>query len=121
MCCAPARWFAKTMLRLLGGRGLMRVIKSHGPDVIVSTSPGVTAVLGELRRRGRLKVPCYSSITDLAGLHFWTHPGVAMPFITHPESAEEVEANAGPGSGRGAKPPTSPSVLAARSMAGGDR
>ncbi len=112
----PVRWFAKTMLRLLGGRGLMRVIRSHNPDLIVSTYPGVTAVLGELRRRGRLKVPCYSSITDLAGLHFWAHPGIDLHFITHPESAEEVEQIAGPGSVRWAKPPTSPSFLAARSM-----
>jgi hypothetical protein len=77
----------------------------------------VTAVLGELRRRGRLKIPCYSSITDLAGLHFWAHPGIDLHFITHPESAEEVEAIAGPGSVRWAKPPTSSSFLAARSMA----
>jgi UDP-glucose 4-epimerase len=117
MYTPPVRWFAKTMLRLLGGRGLMRVIRSHDPDLIVSTYPGVTAVLGELRRRGRLKVPCYSSITDLAGLYFWAHPGIDLHFITHPESAEEVEKIAGPGSVRWAKPPTSPSFLAARSMA----
>ena len=33
-----------------------------------------------------------------------------MHFITHPESAEEVEQIAGPGSVRWAKPPTSPRV-----------
>ena len=111
----PTRWLAKTLLRLLGSRGLMRLIRAHDPDLIVSTYPGVTAVLGELRRRGRLDVPCYSSITDLAGLHFWAHPGIDLHFITHPESAEEVELIAGPGSVRWAKPPTSPSFLAARS------
>ena len=93
----------------------MRLIKAHDPDVIVSTYPGVTAVLGELRRKGRLDVPCYSSITDLAGLQFWAHPGIDLHFITHPESAEEVERIAGPGSVRWAKPPTSPAFLAARS------
>jgi hypothetical protein len=75
----------------------------------------VTAVLGELRRNGKLNVPCYSSITDLAGLQFWAHPGIDMHFITHPESAEEVEQIAGPGSVRWAKPPTAPAFLAARS------
>jgi len=114
---APTRWLAKTLLRLLGSRGLMRLIRAHDPDLIVSTYPGVTAVLGELRRSGRLDVPCYSSITDLAGLHFWAHPGIDLHFITHPESAEEVEQIAGPGSVRWAKPPTSPSFLAARSRA----
>ena len=115
MYFAPTRWLAKTLLRMLGGRGLMRLIRAHNPDVIVSTYPGVTAVLGELRRRGRLNVSCYSSITDLAGLHFWAHRGIDLHFITHPESAEEVEQIAGPGSVRWAKPPTSPSFLAARS------
>jgi UDP-N-acetylglucosamine:LPS N-acetylglucosamine transferase len=115
MYVAPTRWLSRTMLRLLGSRGLMRLIRAHNPDVIVSTYPGVTAVLGELRLRRRLHVPCYSSITDLAGLHFWAHPGIDLHFITHPESAEEVEQIAGPGSVRWAKPPTAPSFLAARS------
>jgi UDP-N-acetylglucosamine:LPS N-acetylglucosamine transferase len=111
----PTRWLSRKLLTLFGSRGLMRLIRAHNPDVIVSTYPGVTAVLGELRHKGRLKVPCYSSITDLAGLQFWAHPGIDMHFITHPESAEEVEQIAGPGSVRWAKPPTSPAFLAARS------
>ena len=102
----------------LGRRGLMRLIRAHNPDQIVSTYPGVTAVLGELRRKGRLNVPCYSSITDLAGLRFWAHPGIDLHFVTHPESIEEVEKIAGPGSVRWAKPPTSPAFLAARSLPG---
>jgi UDP-glucose 4-epimerase len=117
MYFAPTRWLAKRLLTVLGGRGLMRLIRAHDPDLIVSTYPGVTAVLGELRRKGRLDVPCYSSITDLAGLRFWAHPGIDLHFITHPESTEEVERIAGPGSVRWAKPPTSPAFLAARSRA----
>jgi hypothetical protein len=74
-------------------------------------------VLGDLRRKRKLDVPCYSSITDLAGLHFWAHPGIDMHFVTHPESIEEVEKIAGPGSVQWAKPPTSPAFLAARSRA----
>ncbi len=111
----PTRWLARMLLTFFGRRGLMRLIRAHDPDVIVSTYPGVTAVLGELRRRRKLNVPCYSSITDLAGLQFWAHPGIDMHFITHPESAEEVEKIAGPGSVRWAKPPTAPAFLAARS------
>ena len=112
---APTRWLARRLLTAFGRRGLMRLIRAHDPDQIVSTYPGVTAVLGELRRSGRLDVPCYSSITDLAGLHFWAHPGIDLHFVTHPESTEEVEQIAGPGSVRWAKPPTSPAFLAARS------
>ncbi|MBV9820246.1 MAG: NAD-dependent epimerase/dehydratase family protein [Solirubrobacterales bacterium] len=114
---APTRWLARKLLVFFGRRGLTRLIKAHDPDLIVSTYPGVTALLGEMRRRGRLSVPCYSSITDLAGLQFWAHPGIDRHFITHPESTAEVEAIAGPGSVRWAKPPTSPAFLAARSRA----
>jgi UDP-glucose 4-epimerase len=117
MYFAPTRWLSRQLLTFFGRRGLMRLIRAHDPDQIVSTYPGVTAVLGELRRNGKLKVPCYSSITDLAGLQFWAHPGIDLHFITHPESAEEVEQIAGPGSVRWAKPPTSPAFLAARSRA----
>ncbi len=115
MYFGPTRWLSRKLLTFFGRRGLMRLIRAHDPDVIVSTYPGVTAVLGELRHKGRLKVPCYSSITDLAGLQFWAHPGIDLHFITHPESAEEVESIAGPGSVRWAKPPTAPAFLAARS------
>ncbi|MHB8657784.1 MAG: NAD-dependent epimerase/dehydratase family protein [Solirubrobacteraceae bacterium] len=117
MYFAPTRWLSRQLLSFFGRRGLMRLIRAHDPDLIVSTYPGVTAVLGELRRKGRLDIPCYSSITDLAGLQFWAHPGIDLHFVTHPESIEEVEKIAGPGSVRWAKPPTSPAFLAARSRA----
>jgi UDP-glucose 4-epimerase len=117
MSFPPTRWLSQRLLYMFGRRGLTRLIKAYNPDIVVSTYPGVTAVLGDLRRRGRLRVPCYSSITDLAGLRFWAHPGIDLHFITHPESAEEVESIAGPGSARWAKPPTSAAFLAARSRA----
>jgi UDP-N-acetylglucosamine:LPS N-acetylglucosamine transferase len=113
----PVRWLARRLLTAFGRRGLMRLIRAHDPDLIVSTYPGVTAVLGELRRKGRLRVPCYSSITDLAGLRFWAHPGIDLHFVTHPESIEEVERIAGPGSVHWSKPPSAPAFLAARSRA----
>jgi processive 1,2-diacylglycerol beta-glucosyltransferase len=115
MHVGPTRWLSRRLLTVFGRRGLMRLIRAHDPDVIVSTYPGVTAVLGELRRKRRLDVPCYSSITDLAGLQFWAHPGIDLHFITHPESTEEVEKIAGPGTVRWAKPPTAPAFLATRS------
>jgi UDP-glucose 4-epimerase len=112
---APTRWIAHRLLSALGRRGLMRLIRAHDPDLIVSTYPGTTQLLGEMRRNGQLKMPVYSSITDLAGLRYWAHPGVDLHFITHPESQEEVERIAGPGSVRWAKPPTSPAFMSPRS------
>jgi len=111
---APTRLLTSRLLYVFGHRGLMRLIKAHNPDLIVSTYPGTTQLLGDLRRNGSLDVPCYSSITDLAGLRFWAHPGIDLHFITHPESQEEVERIAGPGSVRWAKPPTNPAFLRPR-------
>ena len=71
-------------------RGLLRLIAARSPDVIVSTYPGVTEVLGHLRARGRVAVPVVSAITDLAGLHYWAHRGVDLHLITEPESEAEV-------------------------------
>ncbi len=103
---APTRWLTLRLGCLIGSRGLRRTIREHDPDVVVSTYPGTTAVLGELRLRGRLDTPVVSAITDLAGLRFWAHPGVDLHTVTHRESIEEVERIAGPGSARWARPPT---------------
>ena len=106
---APGRWLAAKLLALFGGRRLRRLVRAHNPDLVISTYPGATHVLGELRRKGRLDVPCYSSITDLAGLRYWAHRGIDLHFVTHPESVEEVERIAGPGSVRWTLPPVSSS------------
>ncbi|MGC9221409.1 MAG: MGDG synthase family glycosyltransferase [Solirubrobacteraceae bacterium] len=113
----PTRWLARRLLAAFSRKGLSRLIRAHDPDLIVSTYPGTTQVLGELRRNGALHVPVYASITDLAGLRYWAHPGVDLHLITHPESREEVERIAGPGSVRWVKPPTSPAFFEPRDRA----
>jgi UDP-glucose 4-epimerase len=110
----PTRWLAHQLSYLLGARGLLRLIAQHEPDVIVSTYPGVTAVLGMLRENRRLPIPVHSAITDLAGLRYWVHPGVDLHYVTHPESIEEVEKLAGPGSVEWMRPPISPDFLMPR-------
>ena len=92
---APTRRLAGRMLTIVGGPGLMALIERTRPDVIVSTYPGTTEVLGRLRAAGRLQVPCVAAITDLAALRFWAHPGIDLHLITHEEAAAEVRAIAG--------------------------
>ncbi len=111
---APTRWLAHQLSYGLGANGLMKLIERHDPDVVVSTYPGVTAVLGMLRENRRLLVPVQSAITDLAGLRYWAHPGVDLHFVTHPESIEEVEKLAGPGSVEWTRPPISSDFLTPR-------
>ena len=107
----PTRWLLRKLLTAIGARPLTRIVRAHNPDLIVSTYPGVTAVLGELRLRGKLTIPVVASITDLAGLHFWAHKGIDLHTVTHRESTETVERIAGPGSVRWALPPTNPAFL----------
>jgi len=107
----PTRWIGQKLLTRLGARPLMRIVNAHNPDLIISTYPGVTVVLGEMRLKGKLKVPTIASITDLAGLHHWAHRGIDLHTVTHRESTETVERIAGEGSVRWAMPPTSPVFL----------
>jgi UDP-glucose 4-epimerase len=111
---APIRWLFHHLGYLVGGRGLLRLIEDRDPDAIVSTYPGVTAVLGMLRENRRLEIPVQSAITDLAGLRYWAHPGVDLHYVTHPESIEEVEKLVGPGTVEWARPPISREFLMPR-------
>ena len=86
----PARWLAGTLMYLVGGRGMLRAIRQFRPDIVVSTYPGTTDVIGRFRLDGFLHVPACSAITDLAALRYWAHEGVDLHLITHPESTDEV-------------------------------
>jgi processive 1,2-diacylglycerol beta-glucosyltransferase len=91
----PTRRLGAWALERVGRRGLLRLIARERPDVIVSTYPGTTDVLGRMRRAGRVSIPCVAAITDLAALRFWAHPGIDRHLIIHEESRAEVEAIAG--------------------------
>jgi UDP-N-acetylglucosamine:LPS N-acetylglucosamine transferase len=92
----PTRWLGRRLADLLGRKGLLRTIAELRPDVVVSTYPGATDVLGGTRRRGELAVPLIAVITDLSALQYWAHPGCDAHLVIHPESAEEVRKIAGP-------------------------
>jgi UDP-glucose 4-epimerase len=111
---APTRWLFHHLGYLFSGRGLLQAVERSDPDVVISTYPGVTAVLGMLRENRRLAVPVQSAITDLAGLRYWAHPGVDLHYVTHPESIEEVERLVGPGTVEWARPPISRDFLMPR-------
>src|SRR3954465_2305422 len=94
---APPSALAQFFSVTLGGRGLLRLVREYRPDVVVSTYPGCTLTLAPLRRRGYMRVPLVSAITDLSQLRYWAWPGVGLHLITHPESAAEVREIAGQG------------------------
>jgi UDP-N-acetylglucosamine:LPS N-acetylglucosamine transferase len=111
----PARALGRSGLRFLASRSLLRLIRSHEPDVVVSTYPGVTAVLGGLRRRGLLRVPTCATITDLAGLAFWADAGIDLHLVMYEECVQPVERLAGEGSVRRVRPLVAPPFLVPRS------
>ena len=93
--CDPTRRATQTMLTRQSTPALLRLVASVRPDVIVSTYPNVTEVLGRLRLSRRLSVPVCAVITDLAALDYWASPGVDVHLVTHPESIPEVRRIAG--------------------------
>ena len=95
---APVRWISRELLYLVGSRPLTRCIEEHDPDVVVSTYPVVTVVLGRLRRLGVVNVPAIATITDLTGLFFWAQPGIDVHLLCYAESLPAVERIAGRGS-----------------------
>jgi processive 1,2-diacylglycerol beta-glucosyltransferase len=86
----PTRWFAAKLTQWLAARPIRRAVLERDPDVVISTYPGATEVLGALRGQGEIDAPVVSAITDLAALRYWAHPSVDLHLITHPESEEEV-------------------------------
>src|SRR6266498_3481443 len=51
------RGLGRAGLAFFGARSLLRFVNGWRPDIVVSTYPAATSVLGSLRRRGRLTVP----------------------------------------------------------------
>jgi len=89
------RAMTRTVMRL-ARRRIISVVERERPDVIVSTWPGGTEILGRLRLTGELTVPVVSAITDLASLWWWAQEGVDVHLVTHVESSAEIHEIAGP-------------------------
>jgi len=104
----PLRGLGRAGLALFGARPLLRLIERYRPDIVVSTYPAATSVLGYLRRRGRVAVPTCATVTDFAGLEFWAHPGIDLHLVMHESCVAPVERAAGVGSARPVRPLVAP-------------
>ena len=109
------RGLGRAGLAFFGARSLLRFVNGCRPDIVVSTFPAATSVLGCLRRRGRLRAPTCATATDLAGLEFWAHPGIDLHLVMHESCLAPVERVAGPGSARRVRPLVAPTFFEARS------
>jgi UDP-N-acetylglucosamine:LPS N-acetylglucosamine transferase len=95
---AFSRRTGEALLRLLARRRMLRLIARAAPDVVVSTHPALTCVLGGLRRRRRLAVPLVAPVTDLADYAVWSHRGADAHLVMHPHAIAPIERIAGRGS-----------------------
>jgi len=98
------RLLARAGLSLAGSRGLLRLVRRHPADVIVSTWPVATMILGCLRLRGKVRVPVCATITDFAGLELWADKGVDLHLVMDERLVAGVERVAGRGSARPVSP-----------------
>ncbi len=93
---APSRDVAAAVVdKLVRGRFAAH-LAAHPADIVVSTYPLWSELLGRMRLDGALAGPAVSAITDLAALRHWAHPGIDLHLLTHPASEPEVRAIAGP-------------------------
>jgi processive 1,2-diacylglycerol beta-glucosyltransferase len=113
---SPARAIGARVLSAAGERRLRRLVRHELPDVVVSTHPALTCVLGRMRLRRRLAVPVCATITDLADYSFWSHRGADLHLVVHEHALAGVERVAGAGSATVVRP-----LVAARFLASGDR
>ena len=104
-------------MSLAGSRGLLRLVRRHPADVIVSTWPVATTILGCLRLRGKVRVPVCATITDFAGLELWADKGVDLHLVMHESLVAGVERIAGRGSARPVSPLVASQFLTPRSAA----
>ncbi|MGI9032774.1 MAG: MGDG synthase family glycosyltransferase [Acidimicrobiales bacterium] len=81
--CRPLAAFVS----FLAGRQHLRWIAEFEPDVVVTTYPLASLVLGRLRRRGRIHVPTVTFVTDFAVHPLWVHPGVDLTLCVHSNPA----------------------------------
>jgi processive 1,2-diacylglycerol beta-glucosyltransferase len=96
------------ILVLLGGRGVRRLVAGLSPDLVISTDARLNAVLGTLKRTGKLKVPVFATLTDLGGLEFWAHKGVDLHLVMDSSCVAPVERLAGKGAAQHVRPLVAP-------------
>ncbi len=73
---------------LLFANRLLRVLREEEPALVISTYPLVTAALGHLRSRGRLRVPAVAVIADYGVHPLWISPSADLHLVVSRRSAE---------------------------------
>jgi UDP-N-acetylglucosamine:LPS N-acetylglucosamine transferase len=91
------------LLSVFTRRRILRWVREQHADVVVSTYPLATQVLGHLRtnarrrwrRRSALRVPVANFITDFGFHPFWANRGVDLNLAVHPGTVAAVAKRTG--------------------------
>ncbi len=87
----PSSWgFIVRLDTFVAGRRLRRAITETDADAVVSTYPLSSLVLGNMRKKGWLKVPVVTFLTDFAVHPLWVHPNVDLHVATSPTAAQSA-------------------------------
>ncbi|GAA0348311.1 hypothetical protein NE235_10970 [Actinoallomurus spadix] len=79
-------------VRGLSGLAARRIARTAAPEsaAVISTYPLASQALGRLRRRGALRAPVVTYLTDLSVHPLWVADGVDLHLALHPETAAEA-------------------------------
>jgi UDP-N-acetylglucosamine:LPS N-acetylglucosamine transferase len=72
------------LLPLVFGARMLRHVRQSNPDLVVSTYPLCTGVLGGLRSRGSLDARLIALVTDIHPHRMWFAPGVDQHLVCAP-------------------------------------
>ena len=92
----PSTWsFIVRLDTFVAGKRLRRAITETDADVVVSTYPLSSLVLGNMRKKRWLKVPVITYLTDFAVHPLWVHPHVDVHLATSPFAAATARTRGG--------------------------
>lgn len=78
------------MINSCGSRRFLRYLKKRDPHLIINTFPVPAAVSAALKRRGIIKCPLVTVITDYTLHRQWIQPGTDLYIVATPEMAGEL-------------------------------
>lgn len=76
-------------------RAFQRAVRALDPDVVVTTYSLSALVLGRMRKKGWLRVPVATYLTDFAVHPLWVHPSIDLHLAVSPLAAGTARARSG--------------------------
>ncbi len=92
----PSTWsFIVRLDTFIAGRRIRKAITETDADVVVSTYPLSSLVLGNMRKKRWLRVPVITYLTDFAVHPLWVHPHVDVHLATSEFAAATARTRGG--------------------------